>query len=82
MNKIGYKDAVYVGERRKQKYTGYGNTVLYTDILHLMIVTEWRLRFACPDDGVGSTGSLLCRGGCSAQVQAKVCSITSAQAEK
>jgi hypothetical protein len=83
MNKIGYKDAVYVGERRKQKHIGYGNTVLYMDTLYLMIVTEWRLRFACPDDGVASTGatatgSLQCRGGCSGQVQAKHCPITSA----
>jgi hypothetical protein len=87
MNEIGYKDAVYVGERRKQKNTDYGNTVLYTDILCLMIVNEWRLGFACPEDGAGSTGrsatgSLQCWGGCSGQVQAKDCPITSAQAEK
>jgi hypothetical protein len=50
-----YKDTVYVGERRRQKHTGYVNTVLYTDILvlYLMIVTEWRLCFACTDDGDG-----------------------------
>ena len=63
-----------VGERRKQKYKGYGYTVLYMDmgLLHLMIVTEWWLRFACSDDGAGSTG----------QVQAKDCPITNAEAEK
>jgi len=83
MNKIGHKDAVYVGERRKKKHTDYGNTVLYMHTLHIMIVTEWRLRFACPDDGAGSTGttaigSLQCREDCSGPVQAKDCPITGA----
>jgi hypothetical protein len=58
MIKLGYKDAVYVGERTQQKHTGYGNTVLYMDILYLMIVTEWRLGFECPDNGASNTGSL------------------------
>jgi hypothetical protein len=46
MNKIGYKDAVYVGEMRTQKHTIYGNTVLYTDIIYLMIAIERTLSFA------------------------------------